>query len=702
MSASTSTTLKTRLRITAFLKQEYGIDAVVRRKMKCPFCGKSTFSIEENDLLGKCFHPGCEKCVISVHKGGGGCAISPNLPATLQPNRGCSLDQYSSAKKLPVDFLSQLGVSQIWHSGKPSVRIPYFDENKVEVAVRFRIALNKDEVDNRFIWKRGTKPCLYGLWKLPTARKVGYIVIVEGESDAQTLWFHDIPAIGVPGANMWKEEWAEYFTGIPKIYLVIEPDSGGEACKRWLSNSKIANNTLIFSFSSYKDPSGLYLSDPERFNDNFQEFIDLAMKWDDFIQIEAQQIKHQSWDKCQGLANDDDILGTFYKEIQKSGVVGEEKVAKLLYLIVNSRWFQRPISASIKGPSSCGKSYLVEQVLKFFPSKAYYPITAMSEKALAYSTEPIKHRYLVIYEAAGIQGEFGSFLIRSLLSEGRLSYDTVEKTNQGLRPRHIEREGPTGLILTTTALHLHPENETRILSVPVTDTREHTKNIILSIAGNHSEKIDFSPWHALQDYFENSIHEVDIPFALFIAENINPVAPRLRRDFTQILNLIRSHAILYQAQRTVKDGKIIAQIDDYRIVRELINEIISEGLEVAISPTVRETVNAVKLIYQGGCEAITIKEIADKLNIDKSTALRRVKASIKAGFLQNLEDRKGQAANIIMGEPLPEDLAILPPPEFVLGCMVAGNSLETGAPPSPLERPEGNRDNTLTEIMSKE
>ena len=34
----------------------------------------------------------------------------------------------------------------------------------------------------------------------------------------------------------------------------------------------------------------------------------------------------------------------------------------------------------------------------------------------------------------------------------------------------IEREGPTGLIVTTTALRLHPENETRMLSLTVTDT----------------------------------------------------------------------------------------------------------------------------------------------------------------------------------------------------------------------------------------
>ena len=80
------------------------------------------------------------------------------------------------------------------------------------------------------------------------------------------------------------------------------------------------------------------------------------------------------------------------------------------------------------------------------------------------------HRIIVLYEAAGLTGDFGTYLVRSLLSEGRICYETVEKTKDGLKARRIEREGPTGLITTTTAVGLHPENETRLLSVNVTDT----------------------------------------------------------------------------------------------------------------------------------------------------------------------------------------------------------------------------------------
>ena len=76
----------------------------------------------------------------------------------------------------------------------------------------------------------------------------------------------------------------------------------------------------------------------------------------------------------------------------------------------------------------------------------------MSDRALAYSNEPLQHRHIVIYEAAGMASDFATYLIRSLLSEGCIRYDTVEKTKDGLTARPIEREGPTGLIVTTTSL----------------------------------------------------------------------------------------------------------------------------------------------------------------------------------------------------------------------------------------------------------
>lgn len=180
----------------------------------------------------------------------------PSIPqrnaATLQhPDvtpAGCTLAAYSEAKRLPLDFLRQTcQLSEISYQGAPAVRMPYLQRDGTASPTRFRVRLDKSLVgDERFRWKAGHKPTLYGLWRLELARERGYIVAVEGESDCHTLWHHGEPAIGLPGAGTWKDDRdAGHLDDIPIIYVVIEPDAGGEGVKRWLAASRVHDRVRL-------------------------------------------------------------------------------------------------------------------------------------------------------------------------------------------------------------------------------------------------------------------------------------------------------------------------------------------------------------------------------------------------------------------------------------------------------------------------
>ncbi|MDQ3656389.1 MAG: MarR family transcriptional regulator, partial [Chloroflexota bacterium] len=415
----------------------------------------------------------------------------------------------------------------------------------------------------------------------------------------------------------------------------------------------------------------------------WQRFRNAAQPWTSIEDAEAEQDAAAAWAECAALAQSPNILELMANVLEGRGVAGERRNIQLLYLIVTSRVLPRPISASVKGPSSSGKSYTTEQVLTLFPESAYYPLSGMSERALVYDDEPLQHRYLVIYEAAGLTGDFASYLVRSLLSEGKIRYITVEKTSEGIRPKTIERDGPTGLLVTTTAVHLHPENETRMLSIPATDSRDQTARIMLSIANPAKDAFDPTVWHALQRWIDHADHEVAIPYATQLATMIPPIAVRLRRDFGLMLSLIKSHAILHQATRDRDEvGQIIASMGDYAVVHGLVEDLVSSGIEASVPATVRETVDTVKVLLgvqpnqsligrvrdEAGTKTVSITEIAKALKLDKSATSRRVKVAIDGGYLRNDEQKRGRPAKIAMGEPLPEDQELLPSPARLAEC----------------------------------
>jgi len=100
---------------------------------------------------------------------------------------------------------------------------------------------------------------------------------------------------------------------------------------------------------------------------------------------------------------------------------------------------------------------------------------------------------------------------------------------------------------------------------------------------------------------------------------------------------------------------------------------------------VRETVNVVeRLVDKEDGDWISLAPIAQALKLDKSAASRRVRTAISKGLLKNLEDRRGKPGKYTIGDPMPDDLVVLPPAEEVLQalqcCSVVGGDRHSPSP----------------------
>ena len=174
-----------------------------------------------------------------------------------------TVEDYAAEKKLPAEWLHMVCSleSKQEQDGTPYVKIPYFNiESKVQVT-------RKRMGNHSFKWGYGSagKMIPYGLWRKEGMEVAGYTILVEGESDSQTLWFLGYPALGIPGASTFKPEWVEDLKSIETLYIHKEPDRGGqtffEKVTEALKNAGYKGEVKTFSCADAgeKDPSALYI-----------------------------------------------------------------------------------------------------------------------------------------------------------------------------------------------------------------------------------------------------------------------------------------------------------------------------------------------------------------------------------------------------------------------------------------------------------
>lgn len=376
-------------------------------------------------------------------------------------------------------------------------------------------------------------------------------------------------------------------------------------------------------------------------------------------------------------ASEQDILARMVETLRVCmGLVGEDRNAKLIYLAITSRLLDKQVSTVAKGLSSSGKSYTIQCVVVLFPEEAVYTMTAMSERALIYLDEPLSHRTIILYEATALRegrekadDNQTAYIVRSLLSEGQIEYPVVMRQEDGsLKTEKLIVPGPTNLVTSTTSVSLHPENETRMLSLASNDSKAQTRRVLISSSDDDepSRDPDAGDWHAYQRWLASGNRKVTIPFAKCVAAQIPPDAVRLRRDWNTVRALIRAHALMHQLNRdTDEHGRIIAGFGDYEAVRSLVADLVAEGIGSTVPESVRQTVETVAELAAAHKDGVPVAAVAAALNLERTSATRRLHTARDRGYLVNDEDQRGKPARYVLGEPLPGDTVVLPEREDI-------------------------------------
>ncbi len=191
--------------------------------------------------------------------------------------RRITLKELAELKRLPVEFLKGLG----WRDVRGGIEIPYRMMDGTP-APRSKKRWGRTATDGS-CWLpkgEGASPVPLGLDRLAKAREAGRAVAVEGETDWATLAFHGFPAIGIPGADMAGKLESEHVEGIDRLYVVREPDKGGDIFVPGIASRLRAlgwaGQAFEVTLNGHKDPSDLHIANPDGFKAAFEAALGAA------------------------------------------------------------------------------------------------------------------------------------------------------------------------------------------------------------------------------------------------------------------------------------------------------------------------------------------------------------------------------------------------------------------------------------------
>jgi len=410
---------------------------------------------------------------------------------------------------------------------------------------------------------------------------------------------------------------------------------------------------------------------------------------------EKAKLREALWPAVSDLAEAPDLIDRLVQQAQAMGVVNERELTVLIYVAATSRMLEHPVNLLVKGASSGGKSFTATRTLELIGPEFVNHLTSSSPLSLVYDDRPLAHTVLFIGEANQLQADENStfaMLVRTLISEGRIIHQsTIEDPDSptGRRVERVVREGPITLVVTTTG-ELHAENETRMLSWHIAESRDQTSAVMASLAaraaGTVASPADLAVLHDFQRWVALGPNDAVIPFAEQITTAIQPLMVRFRRDVGSLFTFIKASALLHQAQRKLDaQGRVVATVADYALAYSIFCRVMAQSSGKNVTDNVREVV---KLIAErAGSSAtkptqgrfqrtpavgpsnevvISSEQIGTATGIGKSAAYRAVVAALDLGFLVNNETRPKKPFRLVLKRGVDDPgTPLLPDPKTI-------------------------------------
>ena len=286
-------------------------------------------------------------------------------------------------------------------------------------------------------------------------------------------------------------------------------------------------------------------------------------------------------------------------DLTRLGLKDNLYAAFLLYLCGTVRKTAKKMSVLVEGTSGYGKSHLVNQVLKLFPSEDSQNISTITAAGMM-SLKDVSGKILYILEKN--YDPDVALILKEILSDN----EAKRIIAQNGKPREIHLQGPTTLLETSTnAAKISPENVSRSFVVRI-NTQDEARENILALQRTECTKPGMLREQEKEQIYHRHItfqESLDYSLGVIIpyAERIKPAGNISLRGQKKFLDLLMAVAFMKQGQRereTIK-GKlcIIAKEDDFKQAKDILVNVDLTEDEYALPP---ESLDLAKLLLSTG------------------------------------------------------------------------------------------------------
>jgi DNA primase len=332
--------------------------------------------------------------------------------------------------------------------------------------------------------------------------------------------------------------------------------------------------------------------------------------------------------QAQNTLNQPNLDQNLIQKLQQTGIIGEEKNALFLFLILLSHKMKRTLHAMVQGTSGSGKSHLISKIADtMYDQNKIKRFTRVTDKSFYnYGEYDLMNTGIILEDYDGLSQE-AEMAWRELQSNNKLSSSVSQKNEQTGEIHTGEKYvfGPIASLVATTKFRIYEDNESRVFTIAIDESEAQTEKVLAYMAKKASKEITQEQEQKMQTELQNIVYQlkpyqVQNPYRLELPKNV-----KHRRRLTQMLHdFIEQVTILFQYQRQKSnENTLITEVQDLEIAVDLMfNSIVIKADE--LDGILRQFYENLKeyIEKRGKNYEFTQREIRQEFRISKSQAHR--------------------------------------------------------------------------------